>query len=106
MVSHAVAGQGSEARMNRTEAETVALDALSWIAATDDLLGVFLGASGLSADDLPRLAGQRSTLVAVLDFLVMDDAWVVGFCDDRGLSYDTPLRARTVLAGRREMHWT
>lgn len=92
--------------MRRDEAETIALAALAWLASTDDLLGVFLGASGLSADELPRVAADPATLVAVLDFLTQDDAWVMAFCDDRGLDYHAPLTARSVLAGPAGMHWT
>lgn len=92
--------------MDRTEAETVALSALAWIASTDDLLDVFLGATGLSADELPGLAHRPGTLASVLEFLTMDDAWVVAFCDATGRDYRVPMTARAVLAGRREMHWT
>jgi hypothetical protein len=35
----------------------------------------------------------------VLDFLLMDDAWVVAFCDAAGLPYEAPMRARAALPG-------
>lgn len=87
-------------------AEQVAIQALGWLAANDDLMPVFLGATGSSADDLRAQAGDPAFLIAVLDFLCMDDAWVVAFCDAHGLAYDTPMRARQALPGGGEVHWT
>ena len=92
--------------MRREMAETVAARALAWLAENDDLLGVFLGASGASADDLRVQAGQPEFLASVLDFLVMDDAWVIGFCDSAGLPYDAVMQARAALPGGEQVHWT
>jgi hypothetical protein len=87
-------------------AETVALEALGWIAGNDDLLPVFLGASGASEADLRAGAGDPAFLGAVLEFLCMDDAWVIAFCDARGLAYTDPQAARQALPGGGEVHWT
>lgn len=91
--------------MTKDEAEQIAIDALAWLATDPELLGVFLGATGAAADDLRARADDPAFLGSVLDFLVMDDAWVIGFCDAEGLNYERPLRARAVLNGE-EMHWT
>ncbi len=45
-------------------------------------------------------------LGSILDFLLMDDAWVVRFCDTAGLSYDKPMLARAALPGGKEVFWT
>ena len=45
-------------------------------------------------------------LASVLDFLVMDDRWVIGFCDAAQLSYETPMQARAALPGGQLPHWT
>ncbi|WP_420859108.1 DUF3572 domain-containing protein [Marivivens marinus] len=92
--------------MNPERAETIAIQALGWLATNDDLFPVFLGSTGASADDLRAQAADPGFLGSVLDFLTMDDAWVVAFCDAAGLPYDTPLRARHVIAGEAGMHWT
>ena len=92
--------------MTADEAETVALRALAWLAASDELLPVFLGSSGASADDVPAMAGDPAFLGSVLDFLVMDDAWIVAFCDASALGYDVPMRARAALPGGEAVHWT
>lgn len=87
-------------------AQTIALQALAWLVANDDLCPVFLGSSGLSADELKARAGDVDFQASVLEFLTMDDAWVMAFCDDAGLSYEQPLHARYALPGAEQVHWT
>jgi hypothetical protein len=87
-------------------AETLALQALAWLVANDDLLPAFLGATGASEADLRARASEADFLGSVLDFLMMYDAWVIAFCDAAGLSYDLPMRARAALPGGAQMHWT
>ncbi len=87
-------------------AETLALQALAWLVGNDELLPVFLGATGASVDDLKAQAGDSAFQVSVLEFLTMDDNWVMGFCDAHGYAYEAPLTARHVLAGEAGRHWT
>lgn len=92
--------------MKQEMAEGVALKALAWLANNDELMPIFLGATGSSAETLRDGASDPSFLVSVMDFLLMDDAWIVAFCDAQGVSYDTPMRARHALPGGGEVHWT
>ncbi|MFD1911514.1 DUF3572 domain-containing protein [Halodurantibacterium flavum] len=92
--------------MRQEQAETVALQALGWLAANDDLLPVFLGATGSSLDDLRQRAAEPEFLGAVLDFLLMDDAWVVACGDALTLRYERLAEARAALPGGAQMHWT
>lgn len=87
-------------------AEMVALQALGWMAGNDAVLEAFLGATGASVGDLRDGAGDPAFLGALLDFIMMDDVWVVSFCDSAGLAYDAPMRARAALPGGAQMHWT
>lgn len=87
-------------------AETVALQALGWLVANDDLLPVFLGSTGTSEADLRARAAEPEFLGSVLDFLMMDDAWVVAFCDAHGHAYEVPMSARVELPGGDRVHWT
>jgi hypothetical protein len=95
-----------EMTMTRESAETVALQALGWLAGNEELWPVFLGATGASEADLRTRAAEAEFLGAVLDFVMMDDEWVVGFCDAQGHKYDVPMRARAALPGGQEMSWT
>ncbi|MDJ0824648.1 MAG: DUF3572 domain-containing protein [Rhodobacter sp.] len=92
--------------MQQDRAEIIAAQALAWLAANDDLLPVFLGSTGASADDIRAQVGDTDFLGSVLDFLAMDDAWIVAFCDAAGLSYETPILARQALPGGGQVHWT
>jgi hypothetical protein len=93
--------------MSRQEsAETLALQALGWLVSNEDLLPVFLGATGASLPDLPANAGRPEFLASVLDFILMDDAWVMALCDSIGRPYDSVLHARAGLPGGDTMHWT
>ncbi|WP_246831371.1 DUF3572 domain-containing protein [Pseudotabrizicola formosa] len=87
-------------------AETLALQALAWLAGHEDLLPVFLGSTGISADTLRSRATEPEFLGSVLDFLLTDDAWIMAFCDATGLRYDAPMRARAALPGGEALHWT
>ncbi|TDL79681.1 DUF3572 family protein [Palleronia sediminis] len=92
--------------MTPESARIVAEDALLWLARTDDLLSVFVGATGIAPDRLRHATEEPETLAAVLDFLLMDDDWVTGFCTEAGLAFDTPMRARAALPGGEAVHWT
>ena len=90
----------------RETAETIALQALAWLAGNEELLPVFMGASGIGGDDLRERAADAEFLASVLDFILMDDAWVTGFCDAQGLPYEALIAVRQALPGGQQIHWT
>ena len=92
--------------MQQVQAEVIALKALGWLAANEELCPVFLGATGGSVDDLRERAPDPAFQAAVLEFITMDDAWIIAFCDSIDLGYDQPLRARYALPGGESVHWT
>lgn len=92
--------------MTPERAETIAISALVWLSGKDDLLPVFLGSSGANADDLKGQAENPAFLASVLEFITMDDAWVIEFCDECKLKYEDPLHARYALPGAEAVHWT
>jgi len=53
------------------------LQALGWLAANEDLMPTIHGATGASEDLRTQLVNPVF-LGAVLDFIMMDDAWVTG----------------------------
>jgi len=92
--------------MSQEAAETFGLQALAWLAENEELLPVFMGASGASVSDLRARAAEPEFLVSVLDFLMMDDAWIVEFCAAYGHACEAPMQARQSLPGGGEVHWT
>lgn len=92
--------------MSHERAEQIAQSALIWLSTNEELLPIFLGASGASAQDLRAQVEDAGFLASILDFITMDDAWVMAFCDAEGLKYEEPLRARYSLTGAENVHWT
>lgn len=92
--------------ISQESAEVLALKVLSWLASNDDLLPSFLGSTGASETDLRARASDPLFLGAVLDFLMMDDAWVIGFCDGEQIPYDRIMQARSALPGGEQVNWT
>ena len=90
----------------QSHAELLALACLGWLASNDELLPVFLGASGASLADLKQHANQPDFLASVLDFVLMDDAWIQEFCASADYALDFPLRARAALPGGAQVNWT
>ena len=87
-------------------AEVLGLQVLGWLASEEELLPVFQGSSGASEEDIRVGARDAVFLGAVLDFVMMDDAWVVRCCDTLGVSYDSLMQARQVLPGGEQVNWT
>ncbi len=87
-------------------AETLAAQALAWVAEDVNRLGAFMAMTGAAPADLARNIGQPAFLASVLDFLLTEDALVIGFCDTRGLPYTAPMQARAALPGGMPWHWT
>lgn len=91
--------------MTQDRAEIVALGALTWLAETE-LLDTFQSVTGADRDAIRAAAGDPEFLGAVLDFVLMDDAWVQGVCEAQSLPYETLLHARAALPGGDLPHWT
>jgi Protein of unknown function (DUF3572) len=87
-------------------AEALALEALGWIASDDGLIAGFLESTGLAGPDLLVRAAEPDVMAAAVDFLLAEDARVIGFCAATGRRPDAPGQARAFLAGGNDPHWT
>lgn len=85
--------------MITANAEAIALQALAFIAADEDLLGSFMNLSGFDPAQLRAAAGDPAFLGGVLDFLMQDDRTVLDFCGAAGIDPPTLTRARYALPG-------
>lgn len=92
--------------MQPEAAQVLALEALGWIAADDEMFPLFVAATGANLGALQSLASDPDFLAAVLDFLLQDDRWVVAFCDAQGHPYTAPQSARAALPGGAVVNWT
>lgn len=92
--------------MNETMAQTVAVQALGWLAGDDELWDVFLGSTGAQIDEVKQGAQDPVFLGSVLDFVMMDDAWVIRACQAISVPNETLMQARQNLPGGQDRSWT
>jgi Protein of unknown function (DUF3572) len=78
-------------------ARSLAVSALTFIAADPDRLSRFLGITGLGPDNLRTAAADEAFLGSVLDYLVADEGLLVGFATDAGLKPEAVARAHAAL---------
>ncbi len=85
--------------MDRSEAEILALKALSWVAGTEDMLQRFAAHTGVEIRDLRDLAGDPEFLSALLDFVLSDDVLAKAFCEEALIETHLLHHARRSLPG-------
>lgn len=92
--------------MTHDQATVTGLQALSHIATDDDLFGAFLDQAGTDAADVRARAMNPEFLGFVLDFLMQDDARVIGFAATQGIPPEDVAMARRALPGGDTPEWT
>lgn len=83
----------------RTSAETLALQALAWIAAEPDRLSGLMATTGLWPDEVRARASDPAFLGGVLDFMLGDEAQLLAFCAENEIAPELPARLRAALPG-------
>jgi hypothetical protein len=78
-------------------ARSLAVCALTFIAADPDRLSRFLGITGLGPHNLRTSAADPTFLGSVLDYLVADEKLLVEFAADAGLKPEAVTRAHEAL---------
>lgn len=92
--------------MDQDTAQIWALRAFEWLLGNDEIRSVFMGATGMDPDGLRAGAGEPHTWTAVMEFISMDDAWVLSFCEQSGLPPENFLQIQAALPGGEREHWT
>ena len=92
--------------MTLEEAETYALKATNWLVSNQELLDLFMGSTGVSENTIKSDIQKTVFLVAVLDFLLLDDRWVIEACDAMKLQPELMQTARLFLPGGDQVNWT
>ena len=80
-------------------AETVAIQALSFLASEPARLGRFLVETGLGPETIRAAASDPSFLLAVVDFILNDDTLIDDFCAANDLKPRQLIAAREALGG-------
>lgn len=84
-------------KLSRSDAETVAIQAIAFISADDVLLSRFVTLTGCGLDVLRDRVSDPEFLGAVLDFVLGDEACVVAFAEQSGLHPEAASLARRML---------
>ena len=92
--------------MDREIAETSALEVLTWVLSEDDLIQVFMGATGASQNDLRSNTLSHEFLISILDFVLMDDRWVISCSKFLNIDPSQIQLIRMSLDGGQDMTWT
>ena len=92
--------------MNPREAEIYALKVTNWLISNQDLLDVFMNSTGVSEATIKSDFHDGVFLAAVLDFLLLDDNWVIAACDAMQLEPEAMHFARLLLPGGERANWT
>ena len=86
----------------REAAETLAIQALSFIAEEPERLNGFLNATGLTPDRLRESANGSDFLAGVLEHMLADESLLMAFADSATIDPADIARARGALGGRWE----
>ena len=92
--------------MDREIAETRALEVLTWVLSEDDLIQIFMGATGASQNDLRSNTLSHEFLLSILDFVLMDDRWVISCSKFLNIDPSQIQLIRMSLDGGQEVTWT
>jgi hypothetical protein len=92
--------------MNTDRAETIALQALAFLAGDEQALDGFLRLTGMGLPDIRAAAANPDMLAGVLDYLLQDEPMLLAFCDAAEIRPDEPGRARAYLPGGDIPHYT
>jgi hypothetical protein len=80
------------------DAESLAIDALAFLASDVERLGRFLSLTGLSPETIRQAARSRHFMAAVLDHLAGDESLLLAFAANHGIDPARVLQARESLA--------
>ncbi len=89
----------------RESAQDLAMGVLLYMVERPELLGGFLGATGLQPQDLRQAAGNPEIALHVLDYLLEDDQRVLEAAADLQVVPGDLMQARTALAGPGSYGW-
>lgn len=92
--------------MQQDFAETRALALLAWLAGQDEILPLFMGATGADEADLRVRAGEPEFLASLMDFLLMDDTFVIQGAEATGIAATDFAVIRAALPGGDLPNWT
>ncbi|MCC6948256.1 MAG: DUF3572 domain-containing protein [Bradyrhizobiaceae bacterium] len=86
-------------RLTRSDAETLAVAALSFLAAEPERIGRFLAETGIGPEDIRAAANNPGFLAGILDYLIGNEAELVAFAAEQQMDPTAVVTARDLLPG-------
>lgn len=77
----------------------IAMKLLGFMAADEDILGRFMGLSGLAPDDLRQGINDPAFQAGVLDFVLADESLLIAFAANAGIDPASIMQARAKMPG-------
>jgi hypothetical protein len=95
-------GKKPDSKQRKEAAKTLAIAALTFIAAEPERLGQFLAVTGIAPRSIREASREPNFLAGVLDHLAGDERLLLAFAEETATDPADVIRARDVLSGR---HW-
>jgi Protein of unknown function (DUF3572) len=95
-------GMKARSRPTREAAETLAVQALVFIAEQPEQLSRFLAVTGIAPDQIRDAAREPDFLAGVLDHMLGDEALLIAFAESAGIDPAAVARLRGALGKRWE----
>jgi len=92
--------------ISQDNAEVFAARVLAWLAQDHERIAGFLAWSGDNPATFRDRLRDPGLLLAVVDFLMADEALLLEACAALGVPPQTPGQARAALPGGADIHWT
>jgi hypothetical protein len=87
---------------SREAAETLAIQALAFIAEDPERLGGFLAITGIDSGEIRDAAREPHFLAGVLEHMLGNESLLIAFAESAGIDPDDVARAHDALGGRWE----
>ena len=85
---------------SHSQAESLAVEALGFLAQDGERLGAFLAASGMGPEMIRKAAADPGFLAGVLDHIAADEPLLLAFAEHAGVKPQTVERAHMLLGGQ------
>ncbi len=85
--------------LSRTEAENIAIRALSFLAGDEEKISRFMALTGMGPDDIAQNAGTSFFQAALLEHLMSDETLLLTFCGNENIDPELIAPAHHLLEG-------
>jgi hypothetical protein len=88
-----------KSRLSENEAETIALQVLTFLLADPTQISRFFALTGMTPQDLQGVAESRDLQAAILEYLLSDERILLTFCQQAGVDPAIMAPAHVLLTG-------